>query len=220
MKNASSLATEALSYLALGALLPFGRRHVRPRPGVQPAVVFIHGYGHNASAFLPMQAYLRRAGFRRFAAFNYATRPVMSVAADLAAFLEREVPGRVHLIGHSLGGLVARAYVQKLGGQARVRSVVTLATPHGGSRLSRWAGVLRDDLRSGGALLTELDALPHFEATVRWASIGGGADLLVEDEAHTRHPLGEHFHFPDLAHVSLLLSPRVFRAVERVLARP
>ena len=41
---------------------------------------------------------------------------------------------RTHpLIGHSLGGLIARYYVQCLGGDERVHTLVTLGTPHGGT---------------------------------------------------------------------------------------
>ena len=40
------------------------------------------------------------------------------------------------LIGHSRGGLVARKYLAR--GDERVRAVITLASPHGGSRMARW----------------------------------------------------------------------------------
>ncbi|MCL4474916.1 MAG: hypothetical protein M1508_01640 [Nitrospirae bacterium] len=40
------------------------------------------------------------------------------------------------LIGHSRGGLVARKYLA--GGDKRIRCLVTLATPHKGSRMARW----------------------------------------------------------------------------------
>ncbi len=39
---------------------------------------------------------------------------------------------KVHVIGHSLGGLITRYYVQRMGGHARVHTVVTLGTPHSG----------------------------------------------------------------------------------------
>ena len=36
---------------------------------------------------------------------------------------------RVHIVGHSLGGLAARYYVSRLGGDAHVHTLVTLGTP-------------------------------------------------------------------------------------------
>ncbi|WP_324274364.1 esterase/lipase family protein [Blastococcus brunescens] len=42
----------------------------------------------------------------------------------------------MHVVGHSLGGLIARYHVQRQGGDRRVESLVTLGTPHEG-RCSR-----------------------------------------------------------------------------------
>jgi len=44
------------------------------------------------------------------------------------------------LIGHSRGGLIARRYLSR--GDGRVRGLVTLATPHRGSKMAQWAGQL------------------------------------------------------------------------------
>ena len=66
----------------------------------------------------------------------------------------------MHVVGHSLGGLVARYLVQRLGGDARVESLVTLGTPHArhalGARPARAAGPpaapgLAADARAGRA---------------------------------------------------------------------
>src|SRR4029079_19012508 len=57
---------------------------------------------------------------------------IESVCADTGA-------DRVILLGHSMGGLVARTYVRRFGARARVAKVITLATPHHGSELARLA---------------------------------------------------------------------------------
>lgn len=41
--------------------------------------------------------------------------------------------GPLTIIGHSKGGLIARYYVKRLGGDKRVKNVITLGTPHNGS---------------------------------------------------------------------------------------
>jgi pimeloyl-ACP methyl ester carboxylesterase len=62
------------------------------------------------------------------------------------------------VVGHSLGGLISRYYVQKRGGDRRVESLVTLGTPHHGSV---WAHVvptpLIRQLRPGSPVIRELD---------------------------------------------------------------
>ncbi len=57
------------------------------------------------------------------------------------------------LIGHSRGGLVARKYLAR--GDKRVKALVTLATPHGGSRMAQWAEYVSPLASLIGALLPD-----------------------------------------------------------------
>ncbi len=41
--------------------------------------------------------------------------------------------GPMSIIGHSMGGLIGRYYVKRLGGDQRVKNLITLGTPHNGS---------------------------------------------------------------------------------------
>lgn len=45
-------------------------------------------------------------------------------------------PSEVFLVAHSAGGLVARYYIQRLGGHRACRGLITLATPHRGTWLA------------------------------------------------------------------------------------
>ena len=177
-----------LAWVGAHALLyPLGTRteQLRPdasyRPGTQPPgvralfaddplaartpVVLVHGLVDNRSIFAVMRRGLRRRGFAQVCSWNYSPflRDVESAAVALGGHIERicQETGhdRVHVVGHSLGGLVARYLVQRLGGDARIDSLVTLGTPHAGTL---WAHVLPTplvrQLRPGSALLQELAA--------------------------------------------------------------
>ena len=105
-------------------------------------VLLVHGLVDNRSVFSVMRRGLRRRGFAHVCTWNYSPllTDVARGAADLGAHIERicEQTGhdRVHVVGHSLGGLIARYYVQRQGGDRRVESLVTLGTPHRGSVLA------------------------------------------------------------------------------------
>jgi pimeloyl-ACP methyl ester carboxylesterase len=43
---------------------------------------------------------------------------------------------QVAIVAHSLGGLIARSFMQEFGGQARVGLLISLATPHHGTRVA------------------------------------------------------------------------------------
>jgi pimeloyl-ACP methyl ester carboxylesterase len=166
-------------------LYPFGTRtavlrpDARHRPGEQPAtvralfaadplaaripVLLVHGLIDNRSVFSVMSRSLRRRGFAHVCTWNYSPllTDVARGAADLGAHIEHICAqtghDQVHVVGHSLGGLISRHYVQRQGGDARVASLITLGTPHSGSR---WAQVIPTplirQLRPGSPAIQEL----------------------------------------------------------------
>jgi pimeloyl-ACP methyl ester carboxylesterase len=163
----------------LGARTAVLRPDARNRPGNQsPAVralfaadplaaripvLLVHGLVDNRSVFSVMSRSLRRRGFAQVGTWNYSPllTDVATGAADLGAHIERICVrtghDRMHVVGHSLGGLISRYYVQRLGGDRRVASLVTLGTPHAGSR---WAHAvptsLIRQLRPGSSVIREL----------------------------------------------------------------
>jgi hypothetical protein len=83
-------------------------------------------------------------------------------------------------VGHSLGGLIARYYVQRLGGDARVDLVVTVATPHRGT-MAAWLLPplpLARQLRPDSALYAEL-AEPAPECRTRFVTFSSGGDAVI-----------------------------------------
>lgn len=217
------LLREALSYAAHGLLFGFGYLPSRHRPLRAKRIrtlVFVHGLGATRSSFFPLEGYLRLCGHGRQLSFNYRTRNtnIEEAAVTLKRCIDHEVRGgRIDLIGHSLGGLVARAYLQELGGARRVDRLVTLATPHRGTYAATYVPTrLGCELRPSSAFLQRLDALPP-PAGVRCLSIAAARDLMVLPAENAHAPFGEHVAFDDLGHLSMLLSPRVFAAVERFL---
>ncbi|MGW3564148.1 alpha/beta fold hydrolase [Streptomyces sp. NPDC000941] len=103
-------------------------------------VLLLHGFIDNRSVFVLLRRSLRRDGRQHVTALNYS--PLTCDIRTAAALLDRHVReirartghSRVDIVGHSLGGLIARYYVQRLGGDAFVHTLVTLGTPHSGTR--------------------------------------------------------------------------------------
>ena len=84
-------------------------------------ILLVHGIVSNRSIFTLLRRGLTRRGFSNVFAMNYLTvaNDVRAAAAGLSVEVERIVEEtgfeRIHIIGHSLGGLVARYYVTRLG---------------------------------------------------------------------------------------------------------
>ncbi|MBW3604175.1 MAG: alpha/beta fold hydrolase [Actinobacteria bacterium] len=145
MREVLLTSVHATTYpLGLLPPTPFAHEAANPSVARRPAIL-VHGWVHNRSAFLLMQRALRRAGLGPLHAFDYPsiTSDLHQVARHLAPIVERTVDDAQAdtcvLIGHSMGGLVARQYVQELGGHELVDTVVTMGTPHRGT-YTAWLG--------------------------------------------------------------------------------
>jgi len=106
-------------------------------------VLLLHGFFQTRNIWEVMEDRLRFDGFGVIS-FNLGglggqlnTDPVDTLAQRISDKIEnlsaRHGFSRLHIIGHSKGGLIARHYVQNHGGDRRVKSVITLGTPHHGT---------------------------------------------------------------------------------------
>lgn len=122
----------------------------------------------------------------------------------------------VHLVGHSLGGLVVRAYVQLLGGEEDVGVCATLGTPHEGT-LTAVAAAVRPACRQmipGSSFLRELDEAP---LSVPFVNVFSARDSLVVPYGNARFEPAENHRLRFGGHWGLLLRKAAYRPIVRRL---
>jgi pimeloyl-ACP methyl ester carboxylesterase len=247
----TGLAVEAVWGAAHLAVYPLGlvreqhREHHRYRlEGMGPAqrgllvgdveaagtpILLLHGMVDNRSVFTLLRRGLRRRGFGRVLTLNYSptTNDVRAAARDLAleveGLCERTGYERIHVVGHSMGGLIARYYVQCLGGDERVDTLVTLATPHAGTMTAHLLPTtLTRQLRPGSDLLAELDA-PARGCRTRFIAYWSDLDQMIVPQRRARlvHPdLSVRNHLVRGAgHMSLPVSPRLVHEISAALGQ-
>lgn len=108
-----------------------------------PAVMLVHSWGSTPGT---MSVLARRLGVDGFApscarlgglAKTFNTNGVEASASLLALQVKnlaaKSPSGRIAIVGHSLGGVIARWFVSAMGGAAFVHTIVTLGSPHRGS---------------------------------------------------------------------------------------
>ncbi|MFN2538174.1 MAG: lipase family alpha/beta hydrolase [Mycobacteriales bacterium] len=222
-------AREELDRFTLGDLPPLQRGLLMGDVvAAGTPIVLVHGLVDNRSIFALLRRALRRRGFGRVMTLNYSplTQDVRTVAERLGALIERtcEETGyeRVHVIGHSLGGLIARYYVQRLGGDARVHMLCTLGSPHAGTWAARLIPqrIVRQ-LRPGSELLQELEA-PAPGIRTRFVAFWSDLDQLVVPKRSARidHPdlSARNVLLRGVGHMSLPIDGRVVREIAALLA--
>lgn len=191
-------------------------------------ILLVHGMVDNRSIFTLLRRGLRRRGFHRVLTLNYSplTRDVRLAATALAIRVELlcEETGfeRIHLVGHSMGGLIARYYVQRLGGDSRVHTLVTLGTPHSGTRAAALIPhSLARQLRPGSDLMLEL-AEPAPGCRTRMLSVWSDLDQLVVPRSNARveHPDldARNLLLRGVGHMSLPIHRRAVHEIGLILA--
>lgn len=192
-------------------------------------VILVHGYVHNRSAFLVMSRALRKAGFRHVHGINYnpLKEDMATIAGDLAAEIDEVLATsgarRVNIVGHSMGGIVARHYVQLLGGYDKVGTVITLGSPHRGSYTSYVGmGPAAEQLKPGSTYMRNLEETAR-PSRVRWIAYYTDLDFMVVPALHAKlvHPAldAENVRINDTGHLSLLMSRGVLERVIEDLAK-
>ncbi|QIQ06871.1 esterase/lipase family protein [Streptomyces liangshanensis] len=196
--------------------------------GSRPPVVMLHGFVDNRSVFLLLRRSLARHGWHHLVSLNYSplTCDVRAAAELLGRHVEeicaRTGHARVDVIGHSLGGLIARYYAQCLGGDTRVRTLVTLGTPHEGTAVAPLMSahpVVRQ-MRPGSSLIEELRG-PAPGCRTRFVSFWSDLDQLMSPvgAARVTHPdlVSRNVRVTGVGHLALPVHPAVVSGVRHAL---
>ncbi len=213
-------AREAGAFARQALLLPRDLAPVIPKDPASGdhVAVFLHGLFATAGVLRPMRLAIDRHPGLHTAALSYPPGPGAEEIArrldDLLGRLPEDVS--IHLVGHSLGGVVARYYAVTRE-DPRVASTIALATPFGGVR---GAGVM--PLESARDLMPESDVLravrlrepsrpiPHLSI------IAGGDRVTASPVAHAL-PSGEVVVLEGRGHNAILFDARAIALVERRL---
>jgi len=164
-------------------------------------IVLVHGYmdSGNMPWWSRIERYLDELGFDtdRIRVANLGDVPGTTTGSprDYAREVRREVEslydryGQVNVLGHSMGGIDARWYVEKMGGEDLVDNLMTLGTPHQGT-YAAYLGYLSQGGRSltpSSDLIATLNEDGPAES-VTYTSVWGKADALVVPSDHGRLP--------------------------------
>ena len=189
-----------------------------------PPVLLVHGFGGAKSSWASVAQALTAKGLS-VDTMTYA--PVGNTVEQLAdklvvhveEMLSRSGADKVHLVGHSLGGVVIAQAIFDPRLTGRVETVITLGSPFGGSP---WAGMLPvvdmvRALRAGSPLLTRLASTPLPDG-VRWLSVTAALDIVVPGpRSAPPHPHAEHVTVSGVGHLGMLLSRRVIGYITAAL---
>jgi len=178
-----------------------------PPPDTRPRVVLVHGYDWNSNSascgmeilaeYIENPANMEGRSFKT-ECLSYRTQEGVIAGAEA---LKQRIDGlgqdKVDIVAHSMGGLVARYYIERLGGKDKVRSLTMLGTPNWGTQAAmpmcdrNWWFLIRQqidqfdqaacDLRPNSPLIQALNVNPGSHAGALYNVITGNVgNLLLE----------------------------------------
>ncbi|HEY2862355.1 MAG TPA: alpha/beta fold hydrolase [Casimicrobiaceae bacterium] len=194
-----------------------------PRHARQP-LLLIHGVAVNDGVWFAMRRDLARRGLGPVYTINYG--PPLANIEHFAGQLETRIDAicaangapQVALVAHSMGGLVARAYLRRFGA-ARVARLVTIGTPHHGSVLA-WTFIGRclTQMRPGNPWLAALNRTEGEVAPVPIMSIWSRHDSMVAPQSSAELGCAQNVALVGIGHNALLNHHGVIDQVARVIA--
>ncbi len=184
-------------------------------------ILLQHGYIHNGAVWFPTACAVEALGYRVFTIDQPLYAPIDTMADLLAARIhEIQVKtgvARLTIIAHSMGGLIARAYLRKYSG-ARVNRLITLGSPHNGTFHAYLAqGTNGRQMRPGNAWLNEL---AQSRVTVPFTSIYSVYDTMISPQDSSRLPEANNVEITGMGHVTMLGGKAMRAEILRALCYP
>jgi len=191
-----------------------------------PPVLLLHGYGCNSGYWTHLR---RRLDAARISHASLDLEPVTGDIEDYVPLVQRAAEAlcadsgapRLIVVAHSMGGLVARAWM-RAHGSARVARVITLGTPHHGTSLANFgvgrnaAQMRRAGAAGAGAESDWLRALAASESAATRAlvtSIYTHHDNIIAPQTSSVLPGARNIEFGGIGHVALGRNPRILNRV-------
>ncbi|MEH1770681.1 esterase/lipase family protein [Nostoc sp.] len=189
-------------------------------------VLLIHGIDDTEAVFHKMRAYLIQRSWSVYSLNlvpNNGDVGLDELAKQVADFVTATFAPEqsLDLVGFSMGGIVSRYYIQRLGGLNRVQRFLTISSPHHGTVVAygswrpgciqmRPNSIFLKDLNSDAVILGQLD----------FTSIWTPYDLMIVPANSSQMPVGQEVTVPVALHPWMLTDSRSLAVVTATLSEP
>lgn len=219
------MVSEYFAFLLTFVLvIPFERLWMsadRLPPGKRP-ILLVHGFGCSRGVWWLLRRRLEAAGHT---VATVSLAPPYTSMGKLVPLLNQRIEDvcaatgskQVTLVAHSMGGLICRSYLARHGSE-RVDRLLTLATPHAGSVMSKIGfGQNSREMTPGSLWLrdmaTETVKIPAI-------SLRNAYDNYVMPQDNQRLPGARDIEMPPVGHIAMLYDDRVAHLLLGLLNKP
>ncbi|MGM3306874.1 esterase/lipase family protein [Anabaena sp. WFMT] len=189
-------------------------------------ILLVHGINDTGAVFNRMAFYLRQRGWSVYTldllpnnGSEVLDKLAQQVADYVAATFAPEQP--LDLLGFSMGGIVSRYYIQRLGGIDKVQRFITISSPHQGTMMAygSWLpGCVQ--MRPDSSLLENLNFDVEMLKQLNFTSIWTPYDLMIVPATSSQMSLGKEVILPVAFHPWMLTDHRTLAIVAETFTEP
>lgn len=192
-------------------------------PSQRNPVLLIHGILDTTKIFDKMSQYLTNLGWDVHSLNlipNNGSLGLDKLAQQVADYVSKIFPPHqsLDLIGFSMGGIVSRYYVQRLGGIQRVQRLITISSPHNGT-LTGYALNLPGptQMRPKSAFLEALNQDVSVLEQINFTSIWTPYDAIILPARSSQMPVGKEIKIDIFFHAWMVSDQRVLKVIVQEL---
>lgn len=187
-------------------------------------VLLIHGIFRKSGIFNKMSDHLTKLGWSVYSldlAPNCGNTTLEELAQQLADYIDTNFDPEqpLDLVGLSMGGLVARYYLQRLGGIKRVQRFIAISSPHSGTWMAYtlWGkGCVQ--MRPGSAFLEDLNQDAIVLENINFTSIWTPWDFIIVPASSSQISPAKDVKLSVFAHAMMARNSRSLTAVAEALS--
>lgn len=189
-------------------------------------VLLLHGIWDTGAIFRPMARHLNSLGWETHdlnLSPNNGDGCLAALAQQVATYADRAFPSGTSfdLLGFSMGGIVGRYYLQRLGGFDRVQRFITLSSPHSGTWVAYGSGRLGcRQMRPSHPFLQDLNQDIGMLDRLNFTSIWTPLDAMILPASSSQVSVAQDVKVWVPLHKDMVSHPQSLQAVASALAAP
>ena len=188
-------------------------------------ILLVHGIMDTSRKMRHISKYLRDSGWEVFdidLVPNNGDTRLELLAQQVAILVDRIAPHQpIDLLGFSMGGLVTRYYLQRLGGIDRVQRFITISTPHKGTIAAHFS--MRPaciQMRPNSDFIRDLNSDIDRLNVLKFTSLWTPFDLIILPPSSSQLGIGAEMQIPALTHPMMVSDRRTLKAISDALSQP
>lgn len=173
-----------------------------------------------------MSGHLTQLGWSTYSlnlAPNWGNASLEELAKQVADYTDTNFDPQqpLDIVGLSMGGLVARYYLQRLGGINRVQRFIAISSPHSGTWTAyTLSGKGCIQMRPGSAFLADLNRDAIVLEKINFTSIWTPWDFIIVPASSSQMPAAKEVKLSVFAHAMMARDSRSLKAVVAALSEP